>query len=55
MGAILLTIVFIVVFLVDACLYEQGHDGLFFAHKTEAELEIQRIKIEALKRRLEKS
>lgn len=55
MGAILFTFVFIVLYLVDAYFYNQGHDGLFFVHKTDAEKEIQRIKIAALKRRLEKS
>ena len=52
MGAILFTIIFIVMYLVDAYLYNQGHDGLFFHHKTDAEKEIQRIKIAALKRKL---
>jgi hypothetical protein len=47
-----LLLVFVMVFLVDAYFYDQGHDTLFFQHKTDAEKEIQRIKIAALKRRL---
>jgi hypothetical protein len=49
----LLTLIFIVVFLVDAYFYNQGHDGLFFEHTTDAEKEIQRIKLAALKKRLQ--
>lgn len=38
-------------FLVDAYLYDQGHDTFFFEHKTDAEKEIQKIKIEKLRKK----
>ena len=44
---------FALLYLVDAYFYDQGHDGLFFVHKTDAEKEIQRIKIDALRRKKE--
>ena len=44
---------FAVFYLVDAYFYDQGHDTFFFEHKTDAEKEIQRIKIDALRRRME--
>lgn len=27
--------------IVEACLYDRGHDGVLFAHKTEAEKQLQ--------------
>ena len=44
---------FALLYLVDAYFYDQGHDTLFFEHKTDAEKEIQRIKIDALRRKKE--
>lgn len=35
----------------DCWVFTQGYDSLFQRHKTDAEKEIQRIKIEAMKRR----
>ena len=42
-----------VFYLVDAYFYNQGHDTVFFEHRTDAEKEIQRIKIDALRRKME--
>ena len=44
---------FVVFYLVDAYFYNQGHDTVFFEHRTDAEKEIQRIKIDALRRKKE--
>ena len=44
---------FVVFYLVDAYFYNQGHDTVFFEHRTDAEKEIQRIKIDALRRKME--
>lgn len=42
--------IFLAVLMVcDHWIYAQGYDSLFQKHKTEAELEIQKIKIEKLK------
>ena len=48
-----LLLFFAVFYLVDAYFYDQGHDTVFFEHRTDAEKEIQRIKIDALRRKKE--
>ena len=46
--------IFLAVFVVcDSWIYSKGHDSFFQTHKTDAEKELQRLKIEELKLKIE--